>query len=146
MTSENNRPPLLYYIKCCVSFIAISEFKLESQSGNAQFGSKSAIFIPCDLEMWRMTLKYNRNLFYAASSYVHHSKAMSEFKLELQSGNGQFGSKSKTFFAVWPCNFTDDLENYKGDPVRVYTVLSFFVFLFHNRNRKRVTKHPFPFF
>ena len=42
-------------------FKAISEFKLELQSGNAQFGSKSAIcFIPCDLEIWRMTLENNR--------------------------------------------------------------------------------------
>ena len=42
-------------------FIAISEFKLELQSGNAQFGLKSAgFFCPCDFEIWRMTLKINR--------------------------------------------------------------------------------------
>ena len=42
-------------------FIAIGEFKLELQSGNAQFGSKSAIFfVPSDLEIWHMTLKINR--------------------------------------------------------------------------------------
>ena len=41
-------------------FKAISEFNLELQSGNAQFGSKSAIFVPCDLEIWGMTLKNNR--------------------------------------------------------------------------------------
>ena len=41
----------------------MGEFKLELQSGNAQFGSKSAIiFVPCDLEIWRMTLKNNRAL------------------------------------------------------------------------------------
>ena len=36
-------------------FVAIDEFKLELQSGNAQVGSKSAIFlffVPCDLEIW----------------------------------------------------------------------------------------------
>ena len=38
-------------------FIAIGEFKLELQSGNAQSGSNSAISAPCDLEIWRMTLK-----------------------------------------------------------------------------------------
>ena len=41
-------------------FIAIGEFKLELKSGNAQFGSKSMIFEPCDLAIWRMTLKNNR--------------------------------------------------------------------------------------
>ena len=42
-------------------FIAMGEFKLELQSGNAQFRSKSAIFwVPCDLEIWPMNLKNNR--------------------------------------------------------------------------------------
>ena len=41
-------------------FVAIDEFKLELQSGNAQFGSKSMIFEPCDVAIWRMTLKNNR--------------------------------------------------------------------------------------
>ena len=42
-------------------FKSIGDFKLELQSGNARFGSKSTIFfVPCDLEIWRMTLKNNR--------------------------------------------------------------------------------------
>ena len=41
-------------------FIAISELKPELQSGYAQFGSKSTIFKPCDLEIWWITLKNNR--------------------------------------------------------------------------------------
>ena len=41
-------------------FVAIGEFKLELQSGNTQCGSNSAILAPCDLEIWRMTLKNNR--------------------------------------------------------------------------------------
>ena len=36
------------------------EFKLEWRSGNAQFVSKSAIFWPRDLEIWRMILINNR--------------------------------------------------------------------------------------
>ena len=39
-------------------FIAIGKFKLELQPGNVQFGSK--FLVPCDLEIWRMTLKNNR--------------------------------------------------------------------------------------
>ena len=47
-------------------FVAIGELKLEVQSGNAQFGSKSTILEPCDLEIWQMTFKNNRAplLFY----------------------------------------------------------------------------------
>ena len=41
-------------------FKAIGEFKLEWRSGNAQFRSKSEIFVLCDLEISRMTLKNNR--------------------------------------------------------------------------------------
>ena len=39
---------------------AIHEFKLELQSGNTKFWSKSVnFFFPCVLEIWRMTLKNN---------------------------------------------------------------------------------------
>ena len=41
-------------------FKAISEVKLELQSGNAQFGSNSAILVSCELKIWQMTLKNNR--------------------------------------------------------------------------------------
>ena len=41
-------------------FVAIGEFKLELQSGNAQSGSNRRFLAPCDLEIWQMTLKNNR--------------------------------------------------------------------------------------
>ena len=73
-------------------FIAICEYKLELQPGNAQFGSKSVIFLSC------VTLKFDRwpwktigHLFDAASSVVHHFIAIWEFKLELQSGMAKLG-------------------------------------------------------
>ena len=43
-------------------FKSIGEIKLELQSGNAQFGSKLVIFVPCDLEIWWITLRNNRAL------------------------------------------------------------------------------------
>ena len=53
----------LFYTTCTLSFVhhfvVIGEFKLELQSGNAQFWSKLAILLPRDLEIWRMTLKNN---------------------------------------------------------------------------------------
>ena len=84
-------------------FKSISEFKLELQSGNAQFGSKSTIFLS------RVTLQFDGwpwktigHLFYATSSFVHHFVAIGELKLELQSGNAQFGSNYTIFLVVWP--------------------------------------------
>ena len=65
----------------------------------------------------RVTLKFDgwprkiiRHIFYRTSSFVYHFISISEFKLELQSGNAQFGSNSTIFRAVWPWNLTDDLE------------------------------------
>ena len=43
--------------------------------------------------------KTTGHLFYATSSFVHHFAAIGEFKLELQSGNTQFGSKSTIFYS-----------------------------------------------
>ena len=92
-------------------FIPIGEFKLELQSGNAQFGSKSAIFFS------RVTFKLDRwpcktigHLFYDTLSFVHHFNAIGKFKLKLKSGNAQFGSKSTIVGAVWHRNLTDDPE------------------------------------
>ena len=77
-------------------FKSISEFKLELQSGNAQFGSKSTIFLAVSVtlqfDIWPW--KTIGHIFYATSSFVHHFTAIDEFKLELQSGNAQFGSNS----------------------------------------------------
>ena len=79
-------------------FNAIGNLKLKLQSGNAQFGSKSANSLS------RVILKFEGwpwkiigHLFYATSKFVHHFVAIGEFKLELQLGNAQFGSKSMFF-------------------------------------------------
>ena len=92
-------------------FVPIGEFKLELQSGNAQFESKSTIFfsratLQFDVWPWK-TIGHLVNVI---SSVVHHFVAIRDFKLEIQSGNGQFGSKSTIITAVWPCNLTYDLE------------------------------------
>ena len=74
-----------------------------------------------------MTLKFDGwpwktigYLFYATSSFVHHFKAICEFKLELQSGNAQFGSKLAIFCPVWPWNLRDDLKNNNRVPLPCY--------------------------
>ena len=89
-------------------FIAIGEFKLELQSGKAQFGSKLKI----DNFFSRVTSQFDRwpwktigHLFYATSTFVHHSVAIGEFKLELQPEKVQFGSKSTIFFSCVTLKF-----------------------------------------
>ena len=60
-------------------------------------GFKSSIFQP----VWPWNLmddpKNNRAPFLYHIKFVHHFKSISEFKLELQSGNAQLGSKSIIF-------------------------------------------------
>ena len=120
-------------------FKPIGEFKLELLPKNAQFGSKLAIlspvwprnlmddleqcksegfdscdrpsnlkfdsnrrfFSPCDIEIWWTTSKNNRALLLYQS--------IAELKLEVQSGNAQFGSKLAIFCPVWPWNLMDNL-------------------------------------
>ena len=80
---------------------SIGELKLRLQSGNTQFGSKIGDFLSC------VTLKFDGwpwktigHLFYTTPSFVHHFKSIGEFKLGLQSGNAQFGSKWAIFCPV----------------------------------------------
>ena len=77
---------------------------------------KRPIWVKIGDVLYRVTLQFDvwpcktiGHLFYATSSFVHHLVAISDFKLELQSGNAQFGSKSTIFLAVWLCNLTYDL-------------------------------------
>ena len=81
-------------------FKLFASFRSQLQSGNAKFGSNSMIFFSC------VTLKFDwwpwntiGHLFYPISSFVYHFIPTGEFKLDLQSGNAQFGSKSTIFFS-----------------------------------------------
>ena len=56
-------------------------------------GPNLLFFVPRNLDIWWMTLKTIGHLFYPTLSFVHNLKAIGIFKLELQSGNAQFGSK-----------------------------------------------------
>ena len=76
MTFKNNRAPFPHYYSLVHHFIAVCEFKLVLQSGNAQIGSKLAMFVLCDTEIWRMTLKNNRARLLChikpCTSFHHH--------------------------------------------------------------------------
>ena len=78
---------------------------------------KCPIWVKIGDVLCRVTLKFDGwpwktigHLSFAVSSFVQHFIAIGEFKLELQSGNAQFGSNSTIFRAVWPWNLMDDLE------------------------------------
>ena len=110
MTSKNNRS-LLYYVKLFASF----QIHWWIQTGFTV--QKGSIRVEIGDMLSRVTLKFDGwpwktigHLFYATSSFVQHFVPIGEFKLELQSGNTQFGSKLTIILAVWPSNLTDDLE------------------------------------
>ena len=100
----NATSSFLYY------FIAIGQFKLELQSGNAKFRSKSAIFVPCDLEIWQMTLKNNWApllcYFKVCTSFNSHGSLQAGVRVRKR----QIWVKIGDFCPVWPWNLTDDLE------------------------------------
>ena len=109
MTLKNNRAPLLYYIKLCVSFQIHrwiqTKVTVRKRSIQVKIGDfLSSVTLKFDGWPWKTI----GHLFYTISSFVHHFIPIGDFKFQLQSGNAQFGSKSTIFLAVWPRNFTDD--------------------------------------
>ena len=115
MAWENNRAPLLYYIKLCASFQIHRWIQIGITVG------KRPIWVKIDNFLSRVTFKFNRwhwktieHLFCVASSFVYHFTAISEFKLQLQSGNAQFWSKSTIFFSRVTLKFNGWLSKTVG--------------------------------
>ena len=111
MTLQYNRAPLLCYFKLCAPFH--SHWWI--QTGVTV--QKRPIWVKFDDFYSRVILKFDGlpwktigHLFYSTSSYVHHLLAIGDFKLEIQSWNDQFGSKSTIFRALWPCHLMYDLQ------------------------------------
>ena len=63
MTSKNYRDHLYITSSFVHHLKPFGEFKLVLLSGNARFGSQSAIFVASDLQIWWMTFKNNRAHF-----------------------------------------------------------------------------------
>ena len=112
MSFRNISAPLLRIFKLCTSF----RTHWWMQTGVTV--RKRPISVKIDDFFSRVTLKFDGwpwktigHIFCTILSFVHHFKAMSEFNLELRSGNAQFGSKSAIFCPLRPWNLTDDLEN-----------------------------------
>ena len=111
MTLKNNREHLPCPYKLCVSIRSHPIIWTGVTTRKRSYWSQSISFSPClILKFERWHWKTIGHLFYPTSNFVHHFVAIDEFKLELQSWNAQFGSKSATFSPMRPWNLTDDLE------------------------------------
>ena len=102
VAAKNNRAPFLYYVKFCASF----QSHWLIQTGVTV--QKRSIWVKIGIVQSCMTLKFDvwpwktiRHLCYVTLSFMHHFKAITGFKLELRSGNAQFGLEL-TFFE--PCD------------------------------------------
>ena len=111
VAAKNNRAPLLFYFKLLASFHRHWWIK------TGVTVPKCLIWVKIDDFFSRVTLQFDvwpwktiGHLFYSTSSFVHHFVAIGVSKLELESGNAQFGSNWTLFRAVWPWNLMDDLE------------------------------------
>ena len=111
MTLENNRASTL----CCFKLCATFHSHWWIQTGVTV--RKRPIWVKFDDFLSHVTFKFDgwpwkriEHFFYSTSTFMHHFGAIGVSKLELESGNAQFGSNSTIFRAVWPWNLTDDLE------------------------------------
>ena len=106
-----------------IFFFFVQQSKSEGfESCDRPIVRKGPIWVKIGDVLSRVTLKFDGwpwktiwHLFFAVSSFVQHFIAIGEFKLELQSGNAQFGSNATIFRAMWPCNLTYDLEQGKSE-------------------------------
>ena len=100
MTLKNNRRPLLCHVKLCALFQSHQWIQTEATVLKRSIRVKISDFssrVTLIFDGWAW--KTIGHLFYATSSFVHHSVAIGVFTLELQSGNAQFGSKLTFFFS-----------------------------------------------
>ena len=103
MTPKKYRAPLLHCIKLRASSQTPRRIQTAVAVRKRSMRIKIGDFLP------RVTLKFNAwpyktigILFWVTLSFVHHFKAISKFKLKLQSGNAQFGPTWAIFCPVWP--------------------------------------------
>ena len=91
-------------------FIAISQFKLELQSGSAQFGSKSAFCVPCDLEIWGVTLRTNKAPLLCCFKLCTLFQSHWWIQTRVTVRKRPIWVKIDAFLVVGPWNLMDDLE------------------------------------
>ena len=108
---EKNIRHLFYATSSFVQhFVAIGDFKLEIQTETPNLGQNRRFLEPCDLAIWRVTLKNNR------APLLCYFKLCASFRSHwwIQTGvtvrKRPIWVKIDDFLAVWPCNLTYDLQ------------------------------------
>ena len=114
MTLKNNRAPLLCYFKLCAWFHSHRSIQTGVMARKCQLRVKIGdFFVPCDLEIWRMTLKNDRAHF-----LCHIKLCASFYHMWIQSGvtvrkgrNWVLTSVTLTFDPwPWPFSWTSLLS------------------------------------
>ena len=108
---QNNRAATQYYVKLCATFQSHWRIQIGVTVRKCSIWPKIGDF------WYTVTSKFDRwpwkiigHISSATSSFVLHFIAIYQFKMELKSGNANYGSKSAIFCPVWPWNLADDLE------------------------------------
>ena len=124
VTLENNRAHLLCCFKLCASFHSHQWI----QTGATVL--KPSIRVKIGNFLSRVTLKFDGwpwktigHIFYATLSFLHHIVTISEFKLELQSGNTKFGSNRQFFLAVRPWKIIGHLSITTSSSVHHFIII-----------------------
>ena len=110
MTLNNRTPSLLCQALCIISKPSLNSnwsYSPETLNLGWNFFFSSRVTIKFDGRPWKTI----GHLFYTTPSLEHYFKAIGDFKLELQSRNIQFGSKSISL-AVWPWNLINGTSSF----------------------------------
>ena len=111
MTLKNKRAPLLYYIKLGTPFQIHLWIQTEVTLLKHSIWVKiDDFFVPCDLEIWWMTLRNNRAplpyCFKLCASF--HSHQWIQTKVTVR--KCPICVKINIFYPMWTWNLTDDLK------------------------------------
>ena len=130
---ENNRAPLVYYIKLCVSYQIhrwIQTVTLMKRSLRVEIGD---FFVLCDLEIWWMTLGHNRAplLYYikrCASFQIHQwiQIGVTVRKRSIWVKIGNFLSRVTLKFYGWPWKTIEHLFYVASSFVHHFTAINEF--------------------
>ena len=140
MTLENNRAPLLYYIKfvhhCKPSIKSNLSYYPETPNSGQNWRFLSCVTLKFGGWPWKTA-----HLFYTTLSFVQHIKAIGIFKLDLQCESPRFGSKLEIFLSRatlkidgWPWKTIGHLFYAASSCVHHFIAIGEFTLEFKSRN------------
>ena len=143
MTSENHRAPLLYYIKLCASFQSHGWIQTGVTVRKRSIRVKIRnFFVPCELEIWRMTLKNKRApflcCFQLCASFHSHQWIQTSYSPETPNlGQNQFFlSRATLKFDRWPWKTIGHLSYATSSFVHHFVAIGEFKLVLQSGNAK----------